>query len=358
MKECFTCNYRTIPIFIPGAACPHHCIYCNQQVISGQLQIPSDEEILAMVTQNLATIPVFSHVEIGFFGGTFTGLPLQQQEHLLQLVQPFIKSGQVKNLRCSTHPLTVNKESLALLKRYKMNTVELGVQSLDDDVLQQVGRGYTAQHVYDAAALIRSMDIHLGMQLMVGLPGDTAEKSLFTAHRIVACGADNVRIYPTLVVQHTALAELYRQGQYKALSIEEAVERVKGPLRYFQEHDVAVLRVGLHPTDGFINGTDYLAGPFHVSFRELVQTAIWNDIFVEKLSEIGIDVSTAENDLLTTPPVRQIGSAEIAVSPHQLNSAVGYNASNKKMLQQHFRRVRFLPDSALRNYQFTLHIND
>lgn len=358
MKEGFTCNHRTVPIFIPGAACPHHCIYCNQQVISGQQQIPGDEEIRATVRQKVATMPPGSHVEIGFFGGTFTGLPMRQQEHLLLLVQPFLESGQVSGLRCSTHPLTVNRENLALLKHYGMYTVELGVQSLDDEVLRKAGRGYNAQQVYDAAALIRSMDIHLGMQMMAGLPGDTKDKSLFTAQRIVECGADNARIYPTLVVQHTVLADMYRQGKYKALTLEEAVERVKGPLRYFQEHDVTMLRVGLHPTEGFISGTDYLAGPFHVSFKELVQTAIWRDEFIGRLQEMGIAVKGHDGLALPAWQEHRRQVAEITVPPRQLNSAIGYDAGNKKMLHELFHKVRFRSSPALRHYQFQLQIID
>ena len=284
MEECFSCNHRTIPIFIPGAACPHHCIYCNQQVISGQQQVPGDEEILRTIQLHLSTMPAGVHKEIGFFGGTFTGLPLAEQERLLQLVHPYVESGQVERLRCSTHPLCINEEILTLLRRYGMTTVELGVQSLDDGVLAGVGRGYTSRQVYAAARQIRAAGLSLGMQMMVGLPGDSADKSFLTARRIVECGAENTRIYPTLVVQHTGLAELYRQGKYQPLTLDEAVEWVRRPLRLFQESGVTVLRVGLHPTRGFISGQDYLAGPFHVSFKELVQTAIWKTLFEEYVS--------------------------------------------------------------------------
>ena len=201
------------------------------------------------------------------------------------------------------------------LRRYGMTTVELGVQSLDDGVLSAVGRGYTARQVHTAAQQIRDAGLSLGMQMMVGLPGDSADKAFLTAQHIVEWGADNTRIYPTLVVQHTGLAELYRQGKYQPLTMMQAVEWVRRPLRLFQESGVTVLRVGLHPTPGFISGADYLAGPFHVSFKELVQTAIWQAVFQEYVSAHGPTASPACHICFH-------------VCPRQLNSAAGYHAEN------------------------------
>ncbi len=304
--------------------------------------MPSDEEIRATLQLHLSTLPVGSHVEVGFFGGTFTGLPMQEQQRLLQLVQPYLESGAVQGVRCSTHPLFITPAAVAMVKRYGMSTVELGVQSLDEEVLRRSGRGYTPAHIEQAAQTIREAGLHLGMQMMVGLPGDTAEKSYATARRIVALGADNTRIYPTLVVQHTALADMYRRGLYQALTLDEAVEWVRQPLRLFQEEEVTVLRVGLHPTEGFIRGTDYLAGPFHVSFKELVQTAIWRQVFEEYLS--------AER------PSRE-ASLVIEVSPKQLNSAIGYGGANRNYLQQQVARVQFRADASLRHYQYQVIAN-
>ncbi len=337
MPECFTCNHRTIPIFIPGVACPSRCIYCNQQIISGQQALPTEEEIQATLQSYLSTIPAGSYVEVGFFGGTFTGLPMEEQQRLLRLVLPYRERGVIQGIRCSTHPLFITPDIVDMVRQYGMTTIELGVQSLDEEVLRRSGRGYTPAQVEQAAQIIREAGLHLGMQMMVGLPGDTAEKSYATAQRIVELGADNTRIYPTLVVQHTALADMYRRGLYQALTLDEAVEWVRQPLRLFQEKEVTVLRVGLHPTEGFIQGTDYLAGPFHVSFKELVQTAIWKSLF--------------EDCLATEKPSPQ-ASLVIVVSPKQLNSAIGYQAANRRYLEQRVARVQFRPDAALHHYNY------
>ncbi|MDY5969120.1 MAG: radical SAM protein [Bacteroidales bacterium] len=338
-------HFSTIPIFIPGVACPNRCIYCNQQIISGQPAMPTEKEIIQTICRNLSTIPINYHKEIGFFGGTFTGLPLEEQWRLLCLVKPFVERGEVDGIRISTHPLCISPDIVNLLNRGGVRTVELGVQSFDDDVLKNSGRGYTAKQIYEAARSIKEAGLDLGMQMMVGLPGDTPEKCLETAKCIIRAGASNTRIYPTLVVQGTALASLYLQGKYTALSLEQAVEWTAPVLRLFQENNVAVLRVGLHPTEGFINGTDYMVGPFHVAFKELVQSEIWKEVFE---SVLGKTNNLKENN----------ASWLMRVSPSQLNSAIGHKGSNKKMLLQSCRKVRFIPDNTLKNYECVLEKSD
>lgn len=330
-------KHRTIPVFIPELACPFRCIYCNQHVISGQQQMPSDHEILSTIESHLATFPADAHVELGFFGGTFTGLDLQEQKRLLKLVSTYVKSGSVSSIRLSTRPDYMSEEIIETLVEGGVKTVELGVQSMDQDVLNNVHRGYGVEKVLEAAALIRQAGLELGMQMMVGLPGDSPEKCLSTAMAIVDAGAKNTRIYPTLVVRQTALAAMYERGLYHPLTIEEAVEWTAPVLRHFEENNVTVLRVGLHPTEGFINGTDYLAGPFHVSFKELVMTEIFNRQFGEWISTQSLQ---KDKELL------------VQVNPSKVNAAIGYHTRNRSMLRQYFREVRFEGNPTLKNYQF------
>lgn len=323
-------KHRTIPIFIPEMACPFRCIYCNQHLISGQQRMPSDEEIRHTIEAHLATIEAGAHVEIGFFGGTFTGLPLCEQERLLRLVQPYGLP-----VRLSTRPDYISEPVVELLSRYGVRTVELGVQSLDAEVLQMVHRGYGPEAVEKAAQLIQAHGMEVGMQMMVGLPGDTPHKALHTAQRIVALGATNTRIYPTLVVKDTALATMYERGHYRPLTLEEAVQWCAPLLRLFEERGLAVLRVGLHPTEGFISHRDYLAGPFHVSFKELVMT----EIFFREFSRLPLDGAPIEC---------------ILVNPSKLNAAIGHKARNLIYLRQYFPQLRIQSDASLKGYDFTI----
>lgn len=326
--------HRTIPIFIPQIACPFRCIYCNQFLISGQQQMPSKEEILTTIRTYLQTFPSGTDIELGFFGGTFTGLPLEDQEYLLSIIQPFLKDKSIQSIRLSTHPNYISPANMELLVRNGVRTVELGVQSLDPEVLQKVHRGYTPDDVVRAADIVKSAGLELGMQMMIGLPGDTAEKSLQTARTIVELGCQNTRIYPTLVVKNTMLAKMYEKNQYQPLTIDEAVVWTAPVLSHFITNGITVLRVGLHPTEGFINGTDYLAGPFHVSFKELVESELFRQQFQPVFPTEG-------------------KSIEIHVSPQKVNSAAGYRKSNRRWIESRFNKVRIVADPSLKNYDFT-----
>ena len=328
-------KHRTIPVFVPELACPNQCIYCNQRIISGQLQMPTNEEIINTIDTHLSTFSNDTYVELGFFGGNFTGIELEEQQRLFSLIKPYRDNGSIKAVRLSTRPDYINEKIIDFLLKNEVTTVELGVQSLDEEVLNTIQRGYTPQQVMDAVSLIKGSGMQLGMQMMVGLPKDTPEKSLMTAQKIVECGADNTRIYPTLVIQYTKLADWYQRGLYLPLSLDQALQWVKPILYHFEKNNVAVLRVGLHPTEGFINGTDYLAGPFHVAFKELVQTEIWYDIF----SKATFD--SFNDEIVIEVPLRQ------------LNAAIGHNAKNKAMLSSRYKKkIKFISADNLSIYTF------
>ncbi|MBO7445663.1 MAG: radical SAM protein [Bacteroidales bacterium] len=311
--------HRVIPIFIPQRACPFRCSYCNQFAIAGQGSVPTPEEAKRIVDTHLATMPMEAQVRIAFFGGSFTGMPLEEQEAYLKVTEPYVRSGRVAGVQLSTRPDYITREVLQLLQRYQVTLIELGAQSLDDEVLRNARRGHTVAQVREASRMITEAGFSLGLQMMIGLPGDTKEKAMRTAETIVALGASCTRIYPTLVVKDTLLAAQYRQGNYQPLDLETAVEWCKELYRYFTEHGVTILRMGLHPSEGLLQGTDYLAGPFHVSFKELVLTALWRDRIAEAV--------LAAHD----------GPVVVKVSAQEINYAVGYGSSNKKA----FPQVRF-----------------
>jgi histone acetyltransferase (RNA polymerase elongator complex component) len=327
-------KHYTIPVFIPELACPNRCVFCNQQKISGQILIPEEAEIISQIETYLDGFPTEAHIEIGFFGGSFTGVPKKEQEHFLQIAQYYLLSGRIHGIRVSTRPDYISEDRLDLLKAYGVTTIELGAQSLDEEVLLKSKRGHTIAHVEKASSLIKAYGFSLGLQMMTGLPGDTLEKTLMTAHRIVDLGADNTRIYPALVIKNTELEDLYLAGKYQPLTIDEAVDRVKQIIPIFEEANITILRIGLHPSEGLLNGDDLVAGPFHPSFRELAETALWRDLF-KNLSKL------ASSDVL-----------EISIPIGQRNMAIGYNAINRKQLELTHKRVRFVDDASLRNHQF------
>ena len=336
-------KHYTIPIFTPEMACPFRCVFCNQQKISGHIKSPDFYEVKQTIQTYLSTFKVRNRrVEVGFFGGTFTGMPETIQEKYLETVQPFLRSGAIDGIRLSTRPDYIDEKVLHRLKHYGVTTIELGAQSLDDEVLRLSRRGHTVQQVEQASARIKKAGFDLGLQMMIGLPGDTLKKAQATADKIIAFGASHTRIYPTLVIKDTVLHRWYRQGKYQPLSLNEAVDWSKLLLLQFEKAGVQVIRMGLHPSEGLLNGTERIAGPFHPSFRELVLTAIWHDLLAKKWNK--------ENSLFRKKRLK------INVNPKELNYAVGYGGKNRKMLQNYFQQVSFSAHSSLQDRAFTYEI--
>lgn len=327
-------RHFTIPIFIPMQACPHRCIYCDQHAIAGHSAVPDAAAVREIIRDHLVTLPVDAVIEVGFFGGTFTGLPLARQEALLQAVQPFLASGQVQHIRLSTRPDMIDDKVLELLIKMKVGTVELGAQSMDNEVLRLSERGHDAACVENAARMIKAAGLRLGLQMMTGLPGDTKEKSLATTKKIVALGADDVRIYPAVVVRGTPLAELFACGKYAPQSLQEAVELVAALVPIFESAGIRIIRMGLHPSQGLLDGSALVAGPFHVAFGELVQTELWR----QKLAQI--ENSNDYDEII------------IHVAVQARNAAIGHKAANRRMLEKCFKKARFVADAALKNREY------
>lgn len=305
-------KHRVIPIFIPQKACPYRCTYCNQFAIAGQDAIPSPQEAEKIIYSHLATIPKTCDKRIAFFGGSFTGMSISEQTAYLEVAKRYLDNGDVSGIQLSTRPDYITPEILQNLKDYGVTLIELGAQSLHDDILHSVNRGHTVQQVKEASELILQNKFDLGLQMMIGLPGDTKDKALETAHKIVQFGAAYTRIYPTLVVENTPLARQYQDGRYRPLSLEQAVDWCKDIYQYFMDNNVNILRIGLHPSEGLLKGTDYIAGPFHVSFKELVLTELWKDRIQRTIEQQGRDDLTIE------------------VPSEEINYAVGYLSANKK----------------------------
>ncbi len=298
--------------------------------------MPTDDEIIQTIEKRLKTIPNDHHniIEIAFFGGNFTGIPMEEQERLLSLVQPYLDGERVRGIRLSTRPDYINKEKLELLKKYNVKTIELGAQSFDDEVLIKSGRGHTASDIEEAAAMIRSFGFELGLQMMTGLPGDSLKAIQFTAKRIAELGASNTRIYPILVIKGTKLAEMYEAGQFTPPNLQETIQFLRLLLPFFAKNNVDVIRVGLHPSENLKKGKDLLAGPFHPALRQMALTAVWQDVFWNHAFDPNFN------------------AIDIFVPKGQRANAIGYEARNKKELLSTYREVKFYVDPFLRGFQF------
>jgi histone acetyltransferase (RNA polymerase elongator complex component) len=259
-----------IPIFIPHLGCPNDCVFCNQRHISGEQAEQREEQMLRnKIEAYLDTGIQKSDIEIAFFGGSFTGIDVEIQTFYLDIATEYVKKYHLKGIRMSTRPDYISIDILEFLSQYPISAIELGVQSLDQDVLDLSKRNHRVQDVYNAVDLIRKYKIEVGLQVMLGLPGDTAETFEKTMEKVIQIQPKTLRIYPTLVIQHTELEALYKRGDYVPISLEEAVLQVANVLPKIIQAKIKVIRIGLQANEE-LNTNAFVAGPYHPAFGELV----------------------------------------------------------------------------------------
>lgn len=267
---------RIIPVFVPQLGCPHQCVFCNQRRITGRLSPVTAGDVKRIIDQAAAFLPDGGKRQLAFYGGSFTAIPVPQQEALLGAAREGIERGQIDAIRLSTRPDAIDGNVLRRLERFGVETVELGAQSMDDTVLRLSGRGHTASDVERASKLLKGAGFQLVLQMMTGLPGDTAEKDLETARRLIALEPDGVRIYPTVVVRDSPLYELWQAGRYAEHTVEDAVAVCARLVPLFEEAGVAILRLGLNPSEELSAGAA-AAGAYHPALGELVRARVWRD---------------------------------------------------------------------------------
>lgn len=311
-----------IPIFVPHLGCPNDCIFCNQKSISGQKSNMTKEKAKEIIENYLKSIDKENaQIEIAFFGGSFTAIEEERQEELLQVASEFVKSGQVESIRVSTRPDAIDKKILKRLKKYKVKTIELGVQSSNNYILKRINRGHTFEDVKRAAKLIRWNGFRLGVQMMVGLPESTTIDEINTAKELIKLKPKMVRIYPVLVIKNTPLEKELEKGTYKPLTVVQAVEVCKEIVRLFHNKNIDIIRIGLQPTDEISEPgsekSEVVAGPYHPAFRQLVESAMWYDAIVGKIKRLNVKVK----------------EVEVTVNPVDANNVIGHKKENVKNLK-------------------------
>ncbi|MGN1110605.1 MAG: elongator complex protein 3 [Oscillospiraceae bacterium] len=264
-----------VSIFIPHIGCPHRCTFCDQRSISGAVKAPSAADVSRVLEEQAGHLAERGFMaEIAFFGGSFTAVPRAYMLELLEAARTARERFPVySGIRCSTRPDCVSEEIVSVLRGYGVTAVELGAQSMDDEVLRLNERGHTAEDVRRASELIKRSGIELGLQMMTGLWGDSPEKSLRTAEEFIKIHPAAVRIYPTVILRGTRLGELYESGKYRSFSFEETVDLCAELLRRFEDNGISVIRMGLHASPDVER--EMLSGVYHPAFREIVESRLF-----------------------------------------------------------------------------------
>ena len=326
-------NKKTISIFVPHSGCPNDCIFCNQKKITGVSSLVGPEEAEKVILESLKTIPKDADIEIAFFGGSFTAIEIEHQELLLDVAMKYKKEYNIVDIRLSTRPDAINQEILDFLKTKEVTIIELGVQSLDEEVLINSNRGHNSTCVYESSELILKNGFKLGLQMMLGLPGDSVEKVLYTAEEFVKISPNFVRIYPVLVIKDTELESLFKSKVYEPWSIEQTVETCKEIYLKFAKNNIKVIRIGLQTSEDITIGRDVVAGPFHPSIGEMVYSRVFRDII--------------ENYIKENKSNSFCGKIEIKTSKNNISKIVGNKKSNRLYFKDNYNIILDLVDSYL-----------
>ena len=318
-------NHYIIPIFVPHLGCPNDCVFCNQRSISGKSKQVKGADVKKIVQEYLETFKdEEAQKEIAFFGGSFTGIKEELQEELLEAAYEYVESGDIDSIRVSTRPDYIDKDVLKRLKKYKVKTIELGVQSSNDYILGQAKRGHTFEDVKKASKLIKRYGFNLGHQMMVGLPDSTKIDELNTAKDLAKLKPKIMRIYPVLVIKNTELAKMYEAGEYEPVNLEQAVETCKELYYFFEQKHIKVIRLGLQNTDLITNPekieSEVVAGPYHEAFGQLVESRIWYDSIVNKIKQFNVKVK----------------EVEIELNPRDVNHVIGHKKENVEKLKEFY----------------------
>ena len=325
-------KHVNVGLFVPHSGCPHQCSFCNQKAISGQHRqvTPDDVDRAAKIALEN---PDSKGGEIAFFGGSFTAIDRGTMISLLSAAHKYVADGSFRGIRVSTRPDAIDDEICKILKQYGVTAVELGAQTMDDEVLCLNRRGHTCADVVNASKMLKSYGFELGLQMMTGLYGSTDKDSIETARKIIELRPSTVRIYPTVVLENTPLAELYRQGIYIPQTVDSAAELCAELLLMFNEADITVIRTGLH-SGGDVEG-EYIAGAYHPAFKELCEGRIYLKKALEFIKQNKIEK----------------GEIEIHVSPKAVSQMTGQKKTNIQTLRRMGYETRVVSDSTIDKYR-------
>lgn len=320
-----------LPIFVPHMGCPHQCVFCNQFHITGQWQPPARDTLETQAREWAASsgqVP-----ELAFYGGSFTAIERATQEALLESAAILKAQGLISGIRLSTRPDALGPEVLARLHRFSVDTVEIGVQSLDDAVLAASRRGHTALVARDAVKRVKAAGFACGAQIMVALPEDTPARSLETCRQVIDLAPDFVRIYPTAVICDTPLAEAYARESYVPWQVDTLLDTVAEMLTLFEAASIPVIRVGLQAEDNLSQG-DVIAGAYHPALGEQIKARYFRRCMMAMLKP------------------QEEGPVTFAVAPRQLSQAIGQHRENVIYLSQQIGHpVTVVADSSMQHNQ-------
>lgn len=320
-------KHKNIAIFIPHLGCTQQCSFCNQNLISGTFSPPEIPEVYSILQKAACEIVDKSETEIAFFGGSFTAINRQYMQELLHVASEFIGRNGFKGVRISTRPDMIDDRILDYLQENNVTSIELGAQSMVDRVLEKNARGHTAKDVVIASNLIKKWGFELGLQMMVGLYGDSDDKARYTCRRIIEIAPKTVRIYPTVILKRTMLSRV--MSDFEMMSLDHAVTLCAELLWEFNLNNIDVIKLGLHASTDIEK--DICGGIYHPAFRELCESELYYKLAYNLLNGKK--------------------NATVFVKPTAISKMIGQNRSNEKRFRRDGYMLKFKQDDSLPDFQ-------
>ena len=335
-------KHAIIPIFIPHKGCPNDCVFCNQRKITARAADITATDIHNTVETYMSTLGAMDidTIELSFFGGSFTGIPMEEQRQYLAIAKEYKDSGVIQKIHLSTRPDYINIEILDNLKAYGVDVIELGVQSFADPVLKASGRGHDAACVYEACKLIKSYGFTLGIQLMIGLPKDNLKYDIYSAKEAVSQAPDIARLYPTVVIRDTALWDMMECGQYIPMNEDDAVVRTAAMYKILTDAGINVIRVGLKSSD-IISDEKNTAGTFHPAFRQLVEGFLAKESLEKQINKMYPNIKNFEPGFDHPCP-----TVVFVANTKCYNNMFGHGGKNRKYFENEYTRlnIKYMKD--------------
>lgn len=354
-------KHANISIFVPHIGCPHMCSFCNQHTISGTQKAPTGDEVREICAKALSEIKSPENTEIAFFGGSFTAIPESYMTELLKSAYEFVGEGKFHGIRISTRPDCIDREILDILRKYGVTAIELGAQSMVNNVLEANERGHTAEDVFEASNLIREYGFELGLQMMIGLYKSSGDDEWETMEKIVEIHPDTVRIYPVVILKGTKLAEIYESGEYELFygayekcGFDDVVEAAAAMMETFEENGIKVIKCGLHASE-FVE-KDMIGGFYHPAFRELCENVIYKNLIWNELYEMA-DMNRPQKYIeaeVRKKLEKLHGEHIIAVNPSCISKAIGQKKSNIKHFSEQGIYIKIIGDENIPKYRVKL----
>ena len=237
--------------------CPGQCLYCPTYSATPQSYTPESPAVLRarrcgydarqQVELRLKTLSAMGHptdkVELIVMGGTFLACPKDYQYRFIKDCYAALNGAESATLeeakqlnetadhRCTglcieTRPDWCQQEEIERMLEFGTTRVELGVQTLNEEIYQMMRRGHKVEDVVKATASLREHGFKVYYHWMPGLPGSTPEEDLGLSRRLFADDSfkpDGLKLYPTMVVAGTELEKWYEEGRYQPYDVSTMV---------------------------------------------------------------------------------------------------------------------------------------